>query len=272
MIPLKAATDTINTATSSAATVDVALTYLEYTVSSGASVGGDVVFKNFSSATNDDTLVGPGGSNYRLLQSGTWSNKDASLACDVTISFHRTGGVVVQIFKITLNPGDTLVYEKGLGFFLNKNGSQLLDKVIIMTADVSNSTTSFADVTGLTCPLLANKRYVVTAFLHIISAATTTGVQIGYNIGAAPSLAQFSALEVVTNSATAAALSSGAQTARDTAVIVQTTGPAAIGPAIMSGVIQPSADGTFAIRLVSEVAASAVTVKAGSYLEIRQER
>jgi hypothetical protein len=120
--------------------------------------------------------------------------------------------------------------------------------------------------------LLSGKRYLIRAQLHIVSAATTTGIQLGYNIGAAPTFAQFSAIETVTNSATAAAMSTGAATARDTAIIVQTTGSLTVAPVIIMGLIQPSADGTFALRMVSEVSTSAVTAKAGSTLEIRQER
>ena len=44
----------------------------------------------------------------------------------------------------------------------------------------------------------------------------------------------------------------------------------AVKPAMLGGMIQPSADGTFALRLKAEVAAI-VTVKIGSWLRVIQE-
>jgi len=52
--------------------------------------------------------------------------------------------------------------------------------------------------------------------------------------------------------------------------VVETTGPGAVNMlAILSGFFNPSADGTFAVRCVSEVAvAGGLVVKAGSWCRV----
>lgn len=146
--------------------------------------------------------------------------------------------------------------------------SQKLRKILRVTTDVVNATTSFASVTGLTAAVKSGKKYVFTAHLFHVSDATTTGAQFGIG-GVAMTAMLAGAISTVTASATAAAMSAGCATAVDTAVIVQTTGSTAVVPTILTGYFTPSADGTFAIRCASEVAVAAgLTVKAGSWLEV----
>ena len=51
-----------------------------------------------------------------------------------------------------------------------------IDKMLFVSSDVTNATTSFADITGLTWPILANKKYTINAWLLHQTNATTTGV------------------------------------------------------------------------------------------------
>ena len=146
-----------------------------------------------------------------------------------------------------------------------------LDAKLRVVSDVVNATTSFADVTGLTQALLSGKKYAFEAWLFHQTNATTTGAQFGVNIGATPTVLNLSSISQITASVTAATFGSSAMvTAVDTAAVVETTGPGAVNMlAVLAGFIQPSADGTFAIRCKSEVAvASGLTVKAGSWLRI----
>jgi hypothetical protein len=273
ILPLFAATDKMRITTAGTVShVKVSGSYVQYAKSGGAVTGADIIKADITSATDTDVLAGPGGAtDFRTPKEFTVRNEDSTNPTDVTVSYYD-GTTVYSKHRVTLQPGDCIEYNEGVGF-VSLAAAALLDKNLILNSDISVSATAFADITGLnTAVLKAGIRYSILAHLHIIAAAATTGVQVGYNIGAAPTFAQFSAWQVVTNSATAAALSTGQATARDTAIIVQTTGPAAVGPMTIGGVIQPSADGTFALRLASEVASSAVTAKAGSFLQIRQER
>lgn len=273
MIYLFAATDIIRTTTSSAAAVNVVLNYVKLTKATGVISDMGRATKVFSSATSDDTLAGPGGTDAYSLKQGTWWNADASLACDVTINYRITGPVDLPLYKATLQPGEGIIYIEGVGFFPMRPVG-VLDKIIFMTADSTHATAAtFADIAGLTYPLLSGKKYAIKATLFHTNNASTTGSQFGYNIGAAPTLANFGNVSAVTNSVTAGVIAVGTATARDTAITAQTTGQTALGMTQVEGMIQPSADGTFAMRATSEVTvASGLVVKAGSFLEIRQER
>ncbi len=272
MIPLFATTDIIRTTTSSAAALDILLHYIEAVSSSGAFAGSGRALAALTSATSNDTLAGPGGSNFRTLKTGTWRNKDASLSVDVTVAYRVSGPTDYEMVKVTLLPGETLEYIEGIGFFTLKPAAGL-DTLKIMASDSVHATAAtWADITGLTHPLLSGKKYSVLACLFTTNNASTTGSQFAYNIGAAPTAALFGAVQTVTNSATAAAFGSGTATARDTAFIVSTTGQTATGVHLIGGFIQPSADGTFAMRATSEVTvANGLVVKAGSWLRIIQE-
>lgn len=204
----------------------------------------------------------------------TLRNNSTTVTTDVT-PIVTDGTTPTPGPKFTLLPGESLVYAVGQYFHLDTNGgayaqNALLDAKKYVVSDVTFATAaSFADVTGLTVPLLSGRKYAFEAHLYHISNATTTGAQFGVNIGAAPTLLQIATIDTVTASVTASVHSAGAATARDTAATAQTTGSVAVTMAILSGFIQPSADGTFAIRCTSEVTvASGVIVKAGSWLRL----
>jgi hypothetical protein len=141
----------------------------------------------------------------------------------------------------------------------------------VTTASVHATAATFADITGLTQALLSGRRYAFEAALFHKADAATTGAQFGYNIDAAPTAALFGVQSVNTNSATAAALSSGVTPTRDTAATVQTLSSTTDVLTIVKGYIQPSANGTFALRATSEVTVAAgLTIGVGSWLHIRE--
>lgn len=226
--------------------------------------------------TGDTTVVAaPGASTARRVKYLSVRNDHASLS-NLVIIKHTDGTNAEPLWQGTLLACETAVYSEGSGWqYLDANGNPKLaaaklDQVLRTTADVINATTSFADVSGLTAPVKAGKHYWIEVGLFHITNATTTGAQFGVG-GVAMTGMQIGAISTVLNSATAATMSTGQATAIDTAVIVQTTGAAAVGPTIMSGWINPSADGTFAVRCASEVAVAAgLTVKKGSWLKIRE--
>lgn len=273
MIYLFATTDIIRTTSSAAATVDIVLNYVEAVTATGAVSGFGRALKSALAAASDDTLAGPGSSGFRTLKQGTWRNTHATVATDITVAYRVSGPTDYEMHKTTLQPGESLIYIEGIGFFLNKVSS-LLDKIIIMASDSTHATAAtFADIAGMTCPLLSGKKYAIEAHLFHTNNASTTGSQFSYNIGNAPTVSLFGNYSAVTNSVTAGTMATGTATARDTAITAQTTGQTATGYTVLGGMIQPSADGTFALRATSEVTvASGLVVKAGSWMAIRQER
>jgi hypothetical protein len=145
-----------------------------------------------------------------------------------------------------------------------------LDVRLRVTADVINATTSFADITGLTCPVEAGKHYNFVAHLYHLANATTTGAQFGIN-GPAMTGLRLQSLDVKTASAATAVMASNAAdvTTLDTAAIVELDSSTTPALAILSGWFNPSAAGTFAVRSKSEVAiAAGLTVQRGSWCSV----
>lgn len=225
-------------------------------------------------ATDTDIKAGHATNKTRIL-SGWFKNEHASVSCDVT-PFHTDGTNVTLGPKASLLPGEFFMYSGTVWQHLDVNGvpyaqaTKLLANKFV-ASDVTNATTSFADITGLTVPLLSGRKYGFEMCLFHQTNATTTGAQFGVNIGATPTVLDLAGIQEITASVTAATYGSSAMvTAVDTAAVVETTGPGAVNMiAILKGFIQPSADGTLAARSKSEVAvAGGLVIKAGSWLRV----
>lgn len=138
---------------------------------------------------------------------------------------------------------------------------------LVLAADLVNSTVTAADVTGLGfTPAIGT--WLVEGFLAVTSAAATTGAQVGLAVPATAALLAYkvetpltATTDVIVTSAVSGTLNaatSGLTVANLillTALVRYTSAPAA-------GLVVP--------RLASEVAASAVTVKAGSVLRFKK--
>lgn len=276
MILLTSTSDKIQLITGSAGSVKAHTSWVDNLA--GVMTPGRTNPANITTATTTDLVGSPAASTYRNAKMLSVRNDHASVSNLATIQ-HTDGTNVIPLWKGTLLPGESVNFNEGVGWqYLDANGTPKspttkLNTTVYASADVVNATTSFADVTGLTASLQAGKKYAFEAMLFHQTNATTTGAQFGVNIGAVPTQLNLSASQQITASVTNATYGSSAMvTARDTAAVVETTGPGTNNfLAWLTGFIIPSADGTFAIRCASEVAvASGLTVKAGSWLRIRE--
>lgn len=272
MLMLANTTDKLQLTTGAAVTVDVLVSYSDVVKASGVIVAaGDRQPTAISTATTTDILSAPGSNNVRKVKSMTIRNKATSGSVDVTV-IYDANGTDYELHKATLAPGECLEYIEGVGFFVLGSNTKL-DQRLVVTADVTNATTSFADVTDLTIAIKSGKTYCFDCCLLFQTNATTTGARFGVNGPASPTYLRLAGIGVVTVSATAGVVSTNTATvsAYDTSAIgAQTTGPGTVDcAAYMFGTIVPSADGTFAVRSQSEVAvASGLIVRRGSYLRI----
>jgi hypothetical protein len=134
-----------------------------------------------------------------------------------------------------------------------------------LTADLAaNSATALADATGLSFAVVAGQVYRFQFWVIFQSAALTTGIQLSVNAPASSALAYNVAIPI---SATAQVL--GFRRAVNVASVG--TGVDAITAnllATVEGIIAPTASGTLQLRYSSEIAASAVTIKAQSCGEL----
>jgi len=275
MLLLTSTSDKVQVITGSAGTVKVHASWVDN--AAGSITPGRTNTASIATAATTDIVGAPGSSTQRNVKHISIRNTDASVSNLITVQ-HTDGTTVEELWKGTLLAGESVTFDQvGVWTLYDVNGSAKpstakLDVWLTVTgSDYVNATTSFTDITGLTTPLKSGRKYAFEAHLYSINDASTTGSQFGVNIGAAPTVLVVADIATVTPSATAAAVSAGSATARDTAASVDTTGATSIRLAIISGYIQPSADGTFAMRGKSEVAVAAgLTVKVGSWLHVRE--
>lgn len=274
MLLLTGTSDKVQVVTGSAGAVKVHASWMDN--ASGTITPGRTNTASITTAATTDVVASPAASTMRNVKHLSVRNTHASVSQSITVQ-HTDGTNVEELWVGTLDAGEAVVLDQeGDWQVYDASGvtrlaSARLDAKLVVTSDVVNATTSFADVTGLTVALKSGLMYAFEAHLYHINNATTTGSRFAVNIGAAPTALQVATIDTVTASVTASVHSAGATATLDTAITAQTTGSAAITMAIISGYIRPSADGTFAVRCASEVAVAAgLTVKAGSWLRIWQ--
>lgn len=264
-------TDKIQVITSAAITCDVVAAFLDMSMGDPPVVKGSTSGKQvtaITTATTTDVVAAPAALHLRSIKYLGIRNKHATSSVDITVQIN-VSATLYELHKVTLRAGETLEFVDNLGFYVITATRKLFANLRV-GADVVNATTSFADVTGLTAAVESGKHYNFEAHLFHMANATTTGAFFAIN-GPTMTAMRLLLLDVVTANVAAAAMGSNTAdiTARDTNVSIETT--SAITPilAILSGWINPSAAGTFAIRFASEVAVAAgITVKQGSWLQI----
>jgi parallel beta-helix repeat protein len=151
-------------------------------------------------------------------------------------------------------------YENG-GGWRNCSASKLRVSGDVASTDATN----WADITGLTMSVNSGETYVFACFLTYTTAATTTAIHLSVNGPASPTALDY-AIDAATSST---ARHHSAQTAYDTVTNPATGGGATRLPVQINGTIIPSASGTLALRLKTEINSSAATVKRGSYCTIQ---
>jgi hypothetical protein len=274
MILLTSTSDLIRVVTGSAGTVKVHASWVDNL--GGVITPGRTNTASITTATTTTVVASPAASTQRNLKFLSVRNDDASISNLVTVH-HTDGTTVTPLWQGTLLAGEAVTFAEGASWqYMDSSGAVKpstikLDAWVRVTADVTNATVSFADVTGLSVNVVANKNYMFEAELIHQTNASTTGAQFGIG-GVSMTTMIAGIISVVTPSATAAVLSSGVATAINTAASVETTGPGAVNaPARLTGAFTPSASGTFAVRCASEVAvAGGLVIKAGSWLHVRE--
>lgn len=139
-------------------------------------------------------------------------------------------------------------------------------RVVRLNANVTTTSTSYSDVTGLWAYLTAGKRYLLTASVVFQSTAVGEGLALSFN---GPAATQYGAhtMTPITDTANPAHKSGRAY---DT--FASTTGVGVANGnyiALMSSYIQPSAAGYFSVRVRAEAGGGTITIMAGSTLEVR---
>jgi len=138
-----------------------------------------------------------------------------------------------------------------------------------LAGDLTSTVTAFANATGLSFYMLANTDYSFDVRLIFQTAATTTGINLAINGPASP-ISVVALCEVVQESL----LRVDDCRSYDNATAFLTTGIDAANSdsiATIRGIVRNGANaGNLIVRFASEVAASQVTIKAGSFIRWQQ--
>jgi hypothetical protein len=210
----------------------------------------------------------PGAGDQRIVKHLNIRNKHATTPVDVTVLIDQNG-TDFELHKATLLAGEVLEYQEGIGWFTVQTTRKEEYRRRVTTTYV-NATTSFSDVTGLTCPVTAGKHYAFLANLFHFANATTSGPR--FAIGGVAMTAMRIGAQIMESGGVAAAVMNGNVgdvTAIDTAVAATTDSSTTLVTSMITGWFNPSASGTFAFRAASEVAVAAgLTIAVGSWMNV----
>ena len=274
MIQLAATTDKLQLTTSAATDIDVHVSFMDASMDNPPVVQGDTSSRQntaITTAATTDILAAPAASTLRNTKTINVRNKSSSTSNDVTVIFDQNG-TDFELIKVTLLAGQTLEYVEGVGWYV-VTAQTLLDRTFrVAGSDYINATTSFTTITGLECPIESGKHYNFLAALYHIENASTTGARFGV-AGTTMTGMRIQELGLFAGAVGAGTMQGNTAdvTAVDTAAVAATSsaGTPQVAVAYLSGWVNPSASGTFAIRGQSEVAVAAgLTVKVGSWLHI----
>ncbi len=131
---------------------------------------------------------------------------------------------------------------------------------IIVSSDVSKSSSSMSTVTGLTFPCVNGKVYTVNLVLTYTVGGTSTGIAFGYDHPGGTARI----FSTIFGNASATGSTSEWLTAVDTATGTTSTDSTQTRQALYRGTYSCTADGTFSVRYARGGTSTTVTVSAGS--------
>ena len=266
----------------------------------GAPVGGFKTYTNGASRTDGTIIVRASGSNYtgstatphlRLWNTtastgDTWylaslDNGDFVVASSnlgaVQMKVNNTSGQVeitntAKIGNVTGTP-TTMIGRDGtgqvgtvtLGSDVTLSGGELPLWNSTNAGSVTTlSTTSLADVTGLSFAVTANKKYEFRAVIKYSAAATTTGS--AWSINGPAGAVQLNVMSGLSTTTTFNHWQNAVNTLLASSSSVYTSG----NIAIITGIVEPTASGTYIIRGATEVASSSISVQGVSNINWRE--
>ena len=283
MIILTQTTDKIQVNLSSSVTtnqLDCIAVYRD-TTTTGITPGRNVVTTN--NTTSIDLVGSPSSSTQRVVEYISIFNNDTT-GSTITVNFYDNG-TSYELIKTTLQYGEKLEYQSGVGFrSLDRFGSLKNDikyeslnlqsnfSTTTISSDVVNNNAvanTIQDITGLSFSVTSTKTYYFKFIINYTSAAVTTGARFSIN---GPSITYLNYWSRYPNAANSITTNIGLNS-YDSATLgtLSPVASSSIGMiAEIEGIITTSASGTLIGRFASEVASSAITVKPGSTVYYKQ--
>lgn len=240
-----------------------------------------------NNTTDVDLVPAPASSTQRVVDYLSVFNRDTA-AATVTIK-HDLSATERILWKGLLLPNEKLEYVDGEGFRVFSDAgvpkavqvpvgavytANLLNTSVLGSDVVNNNgvANTIADVTGLSFDVVAGETYWFSFNIWYTAAATATGSRWSISGPSSPTALAFTVrAPLIATVHSTDAVSETHATAYDNPTTANASSPnnAAAGGhlAMIEGFITPSANGTVIARFASEVASSAITAKAGSFVQ-----
>ena len=274
MLILSATTDKIQVVLGGNVTTSQLRCYSSYNDTTTTSIAPGRIVTLTNNTTPVDIVASPSASTQRLVSYMSVYNSD-TVSSTVAINLNN-GSTNYELFETTLGTGERLEYQSGEGFKVftsdgsikltpNSIGSPVSNKILstMISSDVTTTGTSYANITGLSFPVVAGKRYWFKFVIVNTSASNSTGS--GFSING-PSFSNLMYWSYYPSSTTAAQYNNAVST-YDSGVI--TGNNATRGLVTIEGIIDASASGNVIGRIASENANTS-TAKAGSVVFYQQ--
>lgn len=270
MIILSNTTDKIQLSLSATVSSNQLVCYSSYkdTTSSSISVGRGLTLSNNLSYV--DIVDSPASSTQRVVDYISVYNKDTTES-DVSIYMYDNSNRYA-LFNSVLLPSEKLEYQDGFGFrvidsegsfkkTVNSGLNPTSDTIqtVLLSATVSVTSTTLADVTGLSFPVEAGKYYYFYFFILYTTASTAVGSRHTINGPTAEVLNYYSNYTLTATSIT----NNQGLTTYNSPGTANGTSAAGTNRAVIEGVVKPSANGTIQARFASENT-NAVNILPGS--------
>lgn len=276
MLLLVSTSDKVQLVTTGTANISVHASYVDL---SGSTVTPGRLNTLISSAATTDVVSSPGASTQRTVKTLHIRNTHASSSNTVTVQ-HTDGTTVANLISCALPAGWALHYDEGAGFEVldnqgrgatNATAGSLAATVnslntVVTTSDVVNNNAvanTLQDLTGLSFSVTAGETYWFRAVCPYDAAATTTGARFSINGPASPTRLHYTSLTCNGATANIISFSSSYGSPSAAAGTSLTSG----NVSVIEGIIAPASSGTLQVQFASEVASSAITAKAGCFLQ-----
>lgn len=260
------------------------------TVASLTSDGEIVVGASFirlASAGNTPYVYGSAGVAYVVGASGSVSFTNGAISASGITNNISTQKVIVSKAGATVGTRKQLNLIEGANVTLTMADDAANDRVNVtvaaaggataltgrVSADVSTSSTTLGDITGLASfTLAANTNYRVRAVLYVTTNAATVGIHFGFNFTGTLTygwLGHEANPVAASGQPGGGGVANGATATNNAKIVATTAGPATSGALVeLVGLIEVGASGgTYSFRFASETATS-TTVKRGSFAVI----
>jgi len=230
---------------------------------------------NSNNITAVDLVGSPASSTQRIVDYISVYNADTA-AATVTIQFNDNG-TLYSLYVVSLSAGEKLEYQEGTGFQIlsttgsvriannsSLNTSTAVSTFVLKATDQSSTVTAFANITGLSFSVTSGKTYWFRFVIPYSTSIISNGARFAVSGPASPTVLYY---YTDVNASTAARSPSRGLTTYDASIASGNTAALTGNIAIVEGIIKPSSSGTLIGRIASEVAASTITQKGGSFIQ-----